>query len=162
MRTFGPAGDLEAVYADADRRLRQIVAFNVRAPEAVIEDACQTAWLRFTGRRDDIPPRALLPWLTTTATREALRLLGRSGRDVSLDVLADAPIATDGARDPEQIAELRGRLTALRSLTERQRRLIWLQGLGFSYDEMAARESATRRTVERQVLRARKRLRASG
>lgn len=162
MRTFRSDVQLEAIYADADRRLRQIVAFNVRAPQTVIEDACQTAWLRFTGRRDDIPPRALLPWLATTATREALRLVGRTQCEVSLDALAEAPVSADAARGPEAIAELRGRLVELRALTARQRRLIWLQGLGFTYDEMAAREQATLRTVERQVLRARKRLRTAG
>ena len=162
MRTFRSDAQLEATYADADRRLRQIVAFNVRAPEAVIEDACQTAWLRFTGRRDAIPPGALLPWLATTATREALRLVGRTQCEVPLDALAAAPVSAAAARGPEAIAELRGRLVELRALTARQRRLIWLQGLGFSYDEMAARERASLRTVERQVLRARKRLRAAG
>ena len=162
MRTLRSDGELEAVYADADRRLRQIVAFNVRAPGAVIEDACQTAWLRFTRRRDDIPPAALLPWLATTATREALRLCGRAQREVPLDALSEAPVSADAGCGPEAIAELRGRLVELRALTARQRRLIWLQGLGFSYDEMAAREQASLRTVERQVLRARKRLRASG
>ena len=60
------------------------------------------------------------------------------------------------------VVEQRGRLDAVQSLSERQRRLIWLQGLGFSYREMADHEQASLRTVERQVLRARGRLREAG
>jgi DNA-directed RNA polymerase specialized sigma24 family protein len=36
---------------------------------------------------------------------------------------------------------------------------MWLQGLGFSYGEMAGREGCTKRTVERQVLRAKRSIR---
>ena len=48
---------------------------------------------------------------------------------------------------------------ASQNLPERQQRLVWLQGLGLSYTEMAAHEGATPRTVERQLMRAKKRLR---
>jgi len=40
-------------------------------------------------------------------------------------------------------------------LTDRERLYLYLQGLGYSYTEMAQSTSASRRTVERQVLRAR-------
>ncbi|GAC1576958.1 MAG: hypothetical protein NVS3B18_10720 [Candidatus Dormibacteria bacterium] len=152
-----PAGD----YRDLDRRLRQIVAFNVRAPQPLIEDACQTAWLRLARRRDDLAPRATLAWLVTTATREALRLIRRTERDLPLEVLTDADPAVGQSRDPEAITELRSRLFELGALTCRQQRLIWLQGLGFSYEEMAGREGASLRTIERQVLRARSALRSA-
>ena len=72
-----------------DRRLKEITAFNVRAPAPLIEDACQTAWLRLTRRRDELAPRAVLPWLVTTATREALRLVRRAERELPLDVLTE-------------------------------------------------------------------------
>jgi DNA-directed RNA polymerase specialized sigma24 family protein len=50
------------------------------------------------------------------------------------------------------------RLRALDRLPERRRRLIWLQGLGFSYAEMAGVTGDSPRTVERQLRRARQEL----
>jgi DNA-directed RNA polymerase specialized sigma24 family protein len=51
------------------------------------------------------------------------------------------------------------RLELLRELPERQERLIWLQGLGFGYPEMADETDMTMRTVERQLMKARRHLR---
>jgi DNA-directed RNA polymerase specialized sigma24 family protein len=154
-------GESDRTYGELDRRLREIVAFNVRAPAPLIEDACQTAWLRLTRRRDDLAPRAMLPWLVTTATREALRLVRRAERELPLDVLTDPrPLVSPGP-GPEAITELRSRLSELGALNRRQQRLIWLQGLGFSYEEMAGREGDSLRTIERQVLRARGVLRSA-
>ena len=44
----------------------------------------------------------------------------------------------------------------------RVRRLVWLQGLGLSYREMAGETGMTRRTVERQLMRARSSLADAG
>lgn len=156
-----PGVDPDDGYGDLDRRLRVIVAFNVRAPAPLIEDACQTAWLRMTRRRDELDPRAVLPWLVTTATREALRLIRRAERELPLDILTDPATVASPSPGPEAITELRSRLAELRALTRRQQRLIWLQGLGFSYEEMADCEGASLRTIERQVLRARRVLRSA-
>lgn len=156
-----PAVGPDRTYDDLDRALRGIVAFNVRAPGPLIEDACQTAWLRLTRRRDDLAPRAMLPWLVTTATREAMRLLRRSERELPLEILTEAHAVASPSPGPEAITELRSRLSELGALNRRQQRLIWLQGLGFSYEEMAGCEGATLRTIERQVLRARSVLRTA-
>ena len=51
------------------------------------------------------------------------------------------------------------RLELLQELPERQERLIWLQGLGFNYPEMATETDMTVRTVERQLMKARRNLR---
>lgn len=150
-----PVADLEVLYGQVDSKLREIVAFNVRGPEGLIEDACQTAWLRLARRRDRLVPRAVLPWLVTTATREALRLVRRAERDLPFEVLGDPDPVASAAPGPDALAEWRSRLAELRALPPRQQRFIWLQGLGFSYSEMAGREGASLRTVERQVLRAR-------
>jgi DNA-directed RNA polymerase specialized sigma24 family protein len=48
----------------------------------------------------------------------------------------------------------------LRALPIRQQRLLWLHALGLTYTEMAAHEGCTRRTVERQLLRAKRGVRA--
>ena len=55
----------------------------------------------------------------------------------------------------EDLAEQKSRLDSIQALPERQRRLLWLQGLGLSYREMAGETGMTRRTVERQLIRAR-------
>lgn len=65
---------------------------------------------------------------------------------------AHAPPAAD-------LYELRTRLEGIRSLSQRQQRLLWLHGLGFSYAEIAARTGSTTRTVERQLLRGKRKLR---
>lgn len=155
------AGSADRTCRDLDRALRGIVAFNVRAPEPLIEDACQTAWLRLTRRRDDLAPRAMLPWLVTTATREALRLLRRAERELAIEGVTEAHPVASPSPGPEMISELRSRLSELGVLNRRQQRLIWLQGLGFSYEEMAGYEGASLRTIERQVLRARRALRSA-
>lgn len=156
-----PGVEPDYSYGDVDRRLRGIVAFYVRAPAPLVEDACQTAWLRLTHRREDLPPRAMLSWLVTTATREALRLVRRAERELPLETVTQSGSAASCSPGPEAIAELRSRLSELGALNRRQQRLIWLQGLGFSYEEMADREGASLRTIERQVLRARGVLRSA-
>ena len=45
-------------------------------------------------------------------------------------------------------------------LPPRQQRLVWLQGLGLTYEEMAGYTGASTRTVERQLLRAKRTLRS--
>jgi len=50
----------------------------------------------------------------------------------------------------------------LAQLTERERVYLALQGLGYTYVEMAQATSASLRTVERQVLRGRRKLAANG
>lgn len=146
--------ELAELYRANAESLRQLVRFTVRAPDAVIDDACQIAWSRLISRRLGVQRERVLPWLLTTASREALKLLRRSGREFPLDEL-------DRAHQigPEQIVEFRERLAQLRALPRRQQQLVWLQGLGLSYAEMAGYTGDTQRTIERQILRARRTLR---
>ncbi len=152
--------------------VRQIVRFSVRAPDALIDDACQMAWIRLIGHRPGVRREAVLAWLVTTANREALRLLRLARRETSLDELAERqedPVQSPGGSlraalppaSPDLIVELRSRLDEIRALPQRQQRLVWLQGLGLSYSEMAGYTGTSSRTVERQLLRARRRLRAA-
>jgi RNA polymerase sigma factor (sigma-70 family) len=151
---------LEQLYGTLADRLHQIVRFSIRAPEALIDDACQIAWSRLLRSRDRVRSEAALPWLVTTASREALHLARHSARELSLDELCSHHrewVAVPQA--PEEIVELRARLAEIRSLPERQQRLVWLQGLGFTYTEMAGRTGDSKRTVERQLMRAKRALR---
>jgi RNA polymerase sigma factor (sigma-70 family) len=148
------ADELAGLYRANAERLRQLVRFSVRAPDAVIDDACQIAWSRLIARRVDLGKESVFPWLFTTASREVLKLLQRSGREFPLDQLRERH-----QMGPEQIIEFRERLAQIRALPRRQQRLVWLQGLGLSYAEMAVYTGDTERTIERQVLRARRALR---
>jgi RNA polymerase sigma factor (sigma-70 family) len=160
MEQFDSAevGELYPVLA---ARLHRIVRSDVRATDADIDDACQFAWLRLISHCDAVRREAALSWLATTAVREAVRLVRRDGRELSLEAtfegaedVAPAPIP-----GPDDLVEHLERLRSIRALPIRQQRLMWLQGLGLSYHEMAAHEACTIRTVERQLYRAKAALR---
>jgi len=59
----------------------------------------------------------------------------------------------------DELFERQERIREVRCLPERQQRVVWLHALGLSYTEMAAHEGCTRRTVDRQLLRARRAIR---
>jgi RNA polymerase sigma factor (sigma-70 family) len=149
------------LYERRAEQVRRLVRYEVRAPEQVIEDACQVAWIRLVDHRERVNRDAAVAWLVTTARHEALKLIRRANRDLPLEALAeenrdlsDSAIGTS----PEEIVQRRARLQLLRSLPERQRRLLWLQGLGLSYAELADHTGVTPRTVERQLIQARRKL----
>jgi DNA-directed RNA polymerase specialized sigma24 family protein len=64
--------------------------------------------------------------------------------------------------DPHRALELRERLAEIRRLPARQQRLVMLQGFGYEYEEIAAATGDSRRTVMRQLTRARQRLAVLG
>jgi RNA polymerase sigma factor (sigma-70 family) len=149
------------LYRDLSERLEQIVRFDVRAPESVVEEACQFAWGRLMDHRHRVRRESALSWLARTAVREALKLHARTARCVPLDVAFDgdhgAEIPT--VAGPEESFERRERLQSIRQLPRRQQRVLWLHALGLSYAEIASHTGFTTRTVERQLLRARRAVR---
>lgn len=159
------AADIGELYAALSKRLEHIVRSDVRAPEPVIEDACQFAWSRLIRHCHRVRRDTALPWLTTTAIREAFKLIRRDGRELSLDAALETSgepsLHLDSPRT-EELVEQHERLAELRHLPERQQRLLWLHGFGFTYGEIAGYTGYTTRTVERQLLRAKRRLRAGG
>jgi RNA polymerase sigma factor (sigma-70 family) len=152
---------MDVLYADLQPRLVRIVATNVQAPDAIIEDACQSAWGALLIYRGELTPGSELGWLCTTATREALRLIRNERATTPLHELTE-PISLDAFRpgipDPEQALEARERLAEIRRLPARQQRMVWLQGFGYDYVEIASATGDSRRTVERQLTRARQQL----
>ena len=72
---------------------------DVRAPEAVIEDACQVAWCRLLDHSTGSIARPCIAWLARTAVHEALKLLRRDRRELSLDAALE-----DGERPSFAIA----------------------------------------------------------
>lgn len=156
--------DIGELYALLSARLERIVGMDVRAPRPLIEDACQVAWVRLWRYRHRVRRDSALSWLATTAIHEAFRLLRGQARFLSLEETiertGEGGVATHTPA-LEEVFEHRARLELLSSLSERQQRLVWLHGLGFSYEEIAATTGFTTRTVERQLLRGKRRLRST-
>ena len=146
------------LYRDLSERLEQIVRFDVRVPESVVEEACQFAWGRLMDHRHRVRRESALSWLARTAVREALKLQARAGRCVSLDMALDGEQGGEvpTLAGPEQLFERRERLASIRHLPERQQQVLWLHALGLSYAEIACHTGCTTRTVERQLMRARR------
>jgi RNA polymerase sigma factor (sigma-70 family) len=146
------AGDVGELYVHLARRLEQIVRLDVSAPDVVIEDACQVAWSRLLHHRDRVHRETVMSWLVRTAVHEAFRLLRRGRRELSLEAAADeTTLAT-----PAQLVDYRERIAEVDRLPERQQRAVWLHAFGLNYAEIAVHEGCTARTIERQLLRARR------
>jgi RNA polymerase sigma factor (sigma-70 family) len=159
--TIAGVGDVGELYGLLARRLEQIVRLDVHAPDVLIEDACQAAWIRLLHHRERVYHETVLGWLARTAVHEAFKLLRRTRREVPLEA-ADEDTAHAGLESVITLAEViehRERLAALGCLPERQQRAVWLHALGLSYAEIGRHEGCTVRTVDRQLLRARERIR---
>jgi RNA polymerase sigma factor (sigma-70 family) len=79
---------------DEHSRLLWSVARSFRLDSADANDVVQTTWLRLLEHLDRIEdPSRLVGWLVTTARREAMRVLRRSGRErpVVEDTVLDRP-----------------------------------------------------------------------
>jgi RNA polymerase sigma factor (sigma-70 family) len=153
--------EVAELFADQASRVRRLVRAGVRAPEPTVEDACQLAWVRLFQRRARVRRDTATAWLVRTAIREAIKQMHREGRDLSLDALAEEAGDCMAPSTPallDELMEQRERLELISILPERQQRLVWLQGLGLTYTEMAGQTGTTRRTVERQLLRAKRTL----
>lgn len=157
-------GDLGELYTALARPLERIVRLDVRAPEPVVEEACQFAWSRLAIHRDRVRRDAALSWLAKTAVHEAFKLIRRSARELSFDdrlETGEAEAFRLSGPAPEEVFAQRERLAGVCGLPVRQQRLVWLHALGLSYAEMASHEGYTLRTVERQLLRAKSALRSA-
>jgi RNA polymerase sigma factor (sigma-70 family) len=157
-------GDVGLLYVLLAKRLEQIVRADVRAPDVVIEDACQFAWSRLIHHRHRVHREKVMSWLVRTAVHEAFKLLRRDHRELSLEVASEEAVwpAMLSTPAPHGLVESRERLGQICWLPERQQRVLWLNALGLSYAEIATRERCTVRTVERQLLQARHRIRQAG
>ena len=152
---------MDALYADLQPQLVRILASNLQLSDWVVDDACQTAWGSLLAHLDTVEPGSELGWLSTTAMRAALRLLRRDRVMESAEELPPPPLLDDYRHlgpGPEQAYQLRERLAEIRRLPVRQQRIVLLHGFGYEYEEIAAVTGDTRRTVARQLTRARQRL----
>ncbi len=121
-----------------------------------VEDACAFAWLQLL--RHHPRQETAFGWLCTTAVREAIKLDRRARSGVELDGLGG-----DHALDPR--LELDHRLEvvvarqAIERLTLRERRLVAPRVLGYSRRQMTELTSESDRALDRQLVRARRKLR---
>jgi len=152
---------MDELFAELQPQLWRILAAKLRVSHAIREDACQTAWSLLLTFRESLAPGSELGWLLTTATRHALKLrrlqleVERFDEGAQRAELERYHPATPG---PERALEIREHLAQIRELPVRQRRLVWLHGLGYGYVEIAAATGESTRSVERQLRRAYRRL----
>jgi len=170
MIASGRGERIAALYERQGAAVKRLVSHRARVPEAVIEDACQTAWVRLCEHPDvTLGARAAVKWLVTTAVREAWRHTSRrreltvggwlpdaEGPGELSEPSGEVPDPLLVALEREHTDELRRELDAL---TVRERQFLALQAAGLSYVEIAVRLGVSTRTAERQILRGRRKLR---
>jgi RNA polymerase sigma factor (sigma-70 family) len=158
-RTTDSSPSLTDLYEALAPQLERIVNANVQASSTLLEEACQTAWTWLVAERDSLTPGTELGWLATTATREALKLVRTQRRDLSLEQEQEGELLELVFEPgPERVIEMRERLAEVRQLPPRQQRLVMLQGFGYRYAEISAVTGDSCRTIDRQLMRARRKL----
>jgi RNA polymerase sigma factor (sigma-70 family) len=167
ISTTGQAGSrqqvLASLYAQHAKKVQRLVA---RHAGGDVEDACQTAWERLLSHNEvDLQGRGVVNWLVITAAREAWKRAGQN-RELPFEALrgedGDAELIEPAGDAPDPLAVLLERddtRRRLARLTARERQFLALQVLGLTYGEISQATGASWRTVERQVLRARRKLR---
>ena len=151
---------IAALYAEHHQQLLRLVARRAPAGPQTVEDACSFAWAQLLSHPniDLRPPRwRLLAWLTTTAMHEAWRV--HEQRELAPAAPLDGYGDGRAAPSAENVAALRARLELVRQLPERPRRFLLRLALGYSYDEIAELEDASRTTTNKQIARAKRMLR---
>jgi RNA polymerase sigma factor (sigma-70 family) len=153
-------GDEEDLYRAHQTRLLHLVGKDVTAPREVIEDACAHAWAELLARQ---PERtSIAGWLWVVAQREAIRLAQHDRRSVPIgtvgsDRLCGASRST--CCSPAEAAlhcRALEALDALAGLSLRKRTFLALKVAGYSYHEITAKLGVSYRTVDRQLVRARR------
>jgi DNA-directed RNA polymerase specialized sigma24 family protein len=148
---------IAAFYAAHAEQLRRAVTRRVNAPAATIEDALHNAWAALLERPHVRLDHEGLRWLTTVAIREGWRLASTArelpagafqplaaGERPAAGVLPDPPgDASDPADQAAGRDDHKRRAAALTGLRPRERRELYLQALGYSYDEIAALTDST-------------------
>jgi len=162
---------ISAFYDRHASRLQQRVRRHAHVPEQTIEDACQQAWTILVRRSDIRLDAAGFKWLTTVAIHEAWDRDAR--RETPVGPFAGTEPGSDrdrreslayGDRSAEDRAldriEHTERIAAVATLKPREREALVLQGLGYSYDEIARLTGSTYTSVNRRIAEGRAALRS--
>jgi len=156
-------GDEAELFEDHAERLLRAVRHTLKVPYHLAEEACAFAWMQLVRTQPD--RASVFAWLRVVAVNEALRLMRREEPATELeDEPGEGPgtAAFQGVAEPADLQDTiaaRAALALLGRLPERQRHLFARHVAGLSYDEIAAETGDSWRTVERQLRRARARLR---
>jgi RNA polymerase sigma factor (sigma-70 family) len=150
--------DIETLYRECSDDLYRALRrrFDQSVPDALIEDACQSAWMiawRWRGRLSG----EFMGWLVTVARHEVLALLREQRGELGLG--DDQLEHMDRDSDPESACEVRLALEVLAGLTSNQRLALGLVVAGYSYEEVAALTGKTYTWVNRHVSEGRARAR---
>ncbi len=157
----GRQQDPSELYRLHARALERKVAARIHTSHQSIEDACSSAWMQLLTHT--VTDEDVLGWLFIVASRHALLLAQRSQRTVPLPQTADGkPIELIDPLDPIGARERLIDACALleqTTLTDRQPRIVGMQAAGHSYKTISQRTGASMTTVQRQLLRAHRRIR---
>jgi DNA-directed RNA polymerase specialized sigma24 family protein len=158
-----------AFYSRQASLLRRIVATRVLADAHTIDDACAHAWERLSADPGIDLDRGGLAWLAKVAIREGWRLTAIAGRECPAVAFTAGSEEADCGRweearpgvdeDALARAEHDDRLKAFQALKCRERRDLFLQALGYSYDEIAVMTESSYTAVNRRLAEGRAQLR---
>ena len=151
-----PRSDIEALFKRHQHKLQRRVQAFVDTSPANVEDACMHAWLQFLRYElDEISEST--SWLTTVAIREAVKLERGDRRQRPATSYAGEELERADPRDHYAARDQLAYAAAViqeAGLSAGQLQMLSLQLWGLSYQQIAEKTGASRRTVERQVLRA--------
>lgn len=155
-------GDEDALYRRHHGALQRLVARRVRAPQELIEDACQTAWMKLLVHQPD--RRSALRWLGTVAIHEAYWLSTLRRREAGLELVRPGGLdwadAVADARSLDDAVEALEALRTLASLPTRQRQDLALKTAGYTREEIRTRvPGRSSKSVRSSLERARRRIR---
>lgn len=162
-----------AFYRRHATRLQQHVRRHAHVPEQTLEDACQHAWTILVRRPDIRLDVGGFNWLATVAVREAWDRSVQRETPIGAFVGATRSFEHDRTEPPardDRSAEDRAldridhreRMDTLATLKPREREALVLQGLGYSYDEIARLTGSTYTSVNRRIAEGRAALRNGG
>jgi RNA polymerase sigma factor (sigma-70 family) len=129
--------DVETLYRECSEDLYRALRrrFDRSVPDALVEDACQAAWMIAWAHRDRISDESPMGWLVTVARHELLALLHKGRHELAT---GEDAITADRRCDLELALAAREALATLAALTANQRQALSLKAAGYSYDELRA------------------------
>jgi RNA polymerase sigma factor (sigma-70 family) len=150
--------DVETLYRECSEDLYRALRrrFDRSVPDALVEDACQAAWMIAWAHRDRISDESPMGWLVTVARHELLALLHKGRHELAT---GEDAITADRRCDLELALAAREALATLAALTANQRQALSLKAAGYSYDELAELTGKTYTWVNRHLTEGRARLR---
>jgi DNA-directed RNA polymerase specialized sigma24 family protein len=152
------AGDESRLFIAYANPLRRTFGRIVNTSDANLDDACGFAWAQLISHQ---PRReTVLPWLVKVAVREAIRMDRRDRRTESIDEEV-APQSAAAATTPEDRLLTLEIIDALDDIHARRRRMLLMNAVGFTSDEIAAEHGINASRARAPIYKARLQLRAT-